>query len=98
VNGHQYNLAYYLTNCMYPPYATLIQSISEWQVEKKKPFAKILGFCNLNMQSFVFLVDCGNMRIQDIVSCDVPVQYDNWRQSWKWNWCWLHLPSVSASV
>jgi hypothetical protein len=29
VNGHQYNLAYYLTNCMYPPYATLIQSISE---------------------------------------------------------------------
>jgi hypothetical protein len=41
VNNNQYNLGYYLTDGIYPPYATLIQLISEPQGKKKKHFAKM---------------------------------------------------------
>jgi hypothetical protein len=41
VNGNQYNIGYYLTDGIYPPHATLIQSISEPQGAKKKHFAKM---------------------------------------------------------
>jgi hypothetical protein len=49
VNGNKYNLAYYLTNGIYPKYSTLIQSISQPQGTKintlpkcKKHIAKML--------------------------------------------------------
>jgi hypothetical protein len=41
VRNNQYNLVYYLTDGIYPPYATLIQSISEPQGKKNKHFAKM---------------------------------------------------------
>ncbi|XP_024016122.1 uncharacterized protein LOC112089284 [Eutrema salsugineum] len=39
VNGHQYDLAYYLTNGIYPDWATFIQSIPLTQSEKARLFA-----------------------------------------------------------
>jgi hypothetical protein len=35
VNGSQYNTGYYLTDGIYPPYSTLVQSISKPQGKKK---------------------------------------------------------------
>ncbi|KAL6509846.1 hypothetical protein OROGR_022334 [Orobanche gracilis] len=40
VNGHPYEMRYYLSDGIYPPYATLIQSITEPSLEKEKVFAK----------------------------------------------------------
>ncbi|XP_024016262.1 uncharacterized protein LOC112089741 [Eutrema salsugineum] len=40
VNGHQYNLAYYLTDGIYPKWATFVQSIPLPQGEKATLFAK----------------------------------------------------------
>ncbi|XP_024004851.1 putative nuclease HARBI1 [Eutrema salsugineum] len=41
VNGHNYNLAYYLTDGIYPKWTTFIQSINLPQSEKEQRFAKI---------------------------------------------------------
>jgi hypothetical protein len=41
VNGNDYNLGYYLTDGIYPKFATLMQSISEPQGKKHKHFAKL---------------------------------------------------------
>ncbi|XP_048603704.1 uncharacterized protein LOC125581769 [Brassica napus] len=41
VNGHQYDLAYYLTDGIYPKWSTFIQSISLPQVPKTELFAKV---------------------------------------------------------
>ena len=41
VNGHMYNLAYYLTDGIYPKWSTFIQSISLPQGPKAELFAKI---------------------------------------------------------
>ncbi|CAH9116217.1 unnamed protein product [Cuscuta epithymum] len=40
VNGHQYNMGYYLSDGIYPQYATLIQTISQPCSVKEKLFAK----------------------------------------------------------
>ncbi|KAL6578967.1 hypothetical protein OROMI_009183 [Orobanche minor] len=40
VNGHRYDMGYYLSDGIYPPYATLIQSISSPSTEKETTFAK----------------------------------------------------------
>ncbi|XP_021766673.1 uncharacterized protein LOC110731148 [Chenopodium quinoa] len=39
VNGHEYNLGYYLTNGIYPDWATFIQGFSHPQIKKHKLFA-----------------------------------------------------------
>jgi len=41
VNGNNYTLPYYLTDGIYPKYATLMQSISEPQGKKNKYYAKM---------------------------------------------------------
>ncbi|XP_048637581.1 putative nuclease HARBI1 [Brassica napus] len=41
VNGHQYDLAYYLTDGIYPKWATFIQSISNPQGPEAELFAKV---------------------------------------------------------
>ena len=41
VNGHMYNLAYYLTDGIYPNWSTFIQSISLPQGPKAELFAKL---------------------------------------------------------
>uniref|UniRef100_A0A0D3DGL1 Uncharacterized protein n=1 Tax=Brassica oleracea var. oleracea TaxID=109376 RepID=A0A0D3DGL1_BRAOL len=41
VNGHMYNLAYYLTDGIYPNWSTFIQSISVPQGPKAELFAKL---------------------------------------------------------
>jgi len=41
VNGNHYKMGYYLTDGIYPKYATLIQSISEPRGPKHKHFAKM---------------------------------------------------------
>uniref|UniRef100_A0A0D2ZXP6 Uncharacterized protein n=1 Tax=Brassica oleracea var. oleracea TaxID=109376 RepID=A0A0D2ZXP6_BRAOL len=41
VNGHQYDLAYYLTDGIYPKWSTFIQSISLPQGPKAELFAKV---------------------------------------------------------
>ncbi|CAH9068919.1 unnamed protein product [Cuscuta epithymum] len=40
VNGHQYNMGYYLSDGIYPQYATLVQTISQPCSMKEKLFAK----------------------------------------------------------
>ncbi|KAL6535290.1 hypothetical protein OROMI_026664 [Orobanche minor] len=40
VNGHRYDMGYFLSDGIYPPYATLIQSISSPCSQKEKLFAK----------------------------------------------------------
>ncbi|KAL5719137.1 hypothetical protein ACHQM5_011960 [Ranunculus cassubicifolius] len=40
VQNHQYDMGYYLSDGIYPQYATLIQTISEPSTNKKKLFAK----------------------------------------------------------
>ncbi|XP_038719972.1 uncharacterized protein LOC120012606 [Tripterygium wilfordii] len=40
VNGRVYHIPYYLTDCIYPHYATLIQSIKHPRTEKEKHFAR----------------------------------------------------------
>ncbi|XP_038679425.1 uncharacterized protein LOC119980701 [Tripterygium wilfordii] len=40
VNGRVYHIPYYLTDCIYPHYATLIQSIKHLRTQKEKHFAK----------------------------------------------------------
>ncbi|XP_026459152.1 protein ALP1-like [Papaver somniferum] len=40
VQGHQYDMGYYLSDEIYPQYATLIQTISSPNTAKKKFFAK----------------------------------------------------------
>ncbi|KAM7510997.1 hypothetical protein LguiB_009872 [Lonicera macranthoides] len=40
VRGHHYNMGYYLSDGIYPPYATLIQTISEPLNSRKRLFAK----------------------------------------------------------
>ncbi|XP_021750303.1 uncharacterized protein LOC110715987 [Chenopodium quinoa] len=39
VNGHEYNMAYYLANDIYPKWATFIQGITHPQIQKDKLFA-----------------------------------------------------------
>ena len=39
VNGNQYDMAYYLTNGIYPKWAIFIQSITEPQTPKARLFA-----------------------------------------------------------
>ena len=41
VNGHQYDLAYYLTDGIYPKWSTFIQSISNPQGPEAELFAKV---------------------------------------------------------
>ena len=41
VNGHQYDLAYYLTDGIYPKWSTFIQSITLPQGSKAALFAKV---------------------------------------------------------
>ena len=40
-NGHQYDLAYYLTDGIYPKWSTFIQSITLPQGSKSALFAKV---------------------------------------------------------
>ncbi|KAL6557450.1 hypothetical protein OROMI_017800 [Orobanche minor] len=40
VNSHRYDMGYYLSDGIYPPYATLIQSISSPYTEKERTFDK----------------------------------------------------------
>ena len=57
INGHDYTMGYYLTDGIYPSWATLVKSISQPIGNKNKYFAKaqeakgrmskeLLGFCN----------------------------------------------------
>ncbi|KAL6531892.1 hypothetical protein OROMI_028255 [Orobanche minor] len=40
IQGHHYSMGYYLSDGIYPPYATLIQTISEPSTNKERLFAK----------------------------------------------------------
>ncbi|KAH9444184.1 hypothetical protein Pst134EB_033141 [Puccinia striiformis f. sp. tritici] len=50
VNGHEYSLGYYLTDGIYPPWATLIQTISAPVGKKNKFFAKRQEACRKDIE------------------------------------------------
>ncbi|GAB2276420.1 hypothetical protein Dimus_039187 [Dionaea muscipula] len=43
INGHRYTMGYYLTDGIYPPWATLVQAIREPRTAKKKRFTMMRG-------------------------------------------------------
>lgn len=50
VNGREYKMAYYLTDGIYPKWATFIQSITLPQGEKAKLFAKVQESCRKDVE------------------------------------------------
>lgn len=50
INGRQYDMGYYLANCIYPKWATIVQTIREPNDRKKAHFARMQEACRKDIE------------------------------------------------